>query len=131
METSESDVDVDALSQENAHEDENEDEDGEEDVTALDLNRVTNQDEELVRDYYVLRSENITVKAYAQFVKYRVGRMSPNWLPKSLATLKSRVYKIIGIPPNPIELVDSSTPVIRLKRMISYWMAITSAFVGH
>ena len=62
------------------------------------------------------------MKAYAQLVKYRVGRMSSDWLPKCLATLRSRVYKIIGIPSNPIELVDANTPVIRLKSMITYWM---------
>ena len=110
---------MDAPSDEDAQEDENY---GEEDVTTLDLARVSNDDEEMVRDYYIRRTSNITMKAYYQLVKYRVGRMSPDWLPKCLVTLRSRVYKIIGIPSNPIELVDANTPVIRLKNMISYWM---------
>ena len=126
VEASESDVDtetalaMDIFPEESVYGDE--DGDGEENITALDLNVLTSPEQELVRDYYLFLSEHTTVKTYARFVKHRVGRMSPNWLPKSFATLRTRAHKIIGISPNPIELVDSTIPIIRLKKMISYWM---------
>ena len=106
MEMSESDVDMetalamDIFPEESVHGDE--DGDGEENITALDLNVLTSPEQELVRDYYLFFVEHTTVKSYAQFVKHRVGRMSPDWLPKSFDTLRTRAHKIIGISPNPI-----------------------------
>ena len=123
-EASESDVDMEAalamdiLSGESVYGDE------EEEVgTIMGLDTIANADQELVRDYYLFLSEHTTVKTYARFVKYRVGRMDSNWLPKSFDTLRTRAHRIIGVPLNPVELVDSTIPIIRLKRMISYWMA--------
>ena len=92
-------------------------------ITALDLNVLTSPEQELVRDYYLFLAEHTTVKTYARFVKHHIGRMNPNWLPKSFATLRTRAHRIIDVPLSPVELVDSTIPIIRLKRMISYWMA--------
>ena len=63
------------------------------------------------------------LNTYASILAHCVNGVELNWMLTPFATLRKEAHRIMDAPSNPVKLVKSTIPVIRLKTMITHWMA--------
>ena len=88
----------------------------------LDTAMIADEEQDLVKNYYIFLVKTTTLDVYAQLLDHCVDSMDSNRLPRGIVTLRTCALGIINALFNLVELVNSTIPVIRLKTMISHWM---------